>query len=137
MADTQLNLLFVCVENACRSQMAEGLAKLHGGSRVHAWSAGSHPRGSVDPRTIEVMKERGIALNSQASKGIASLPPLPWDVVVGMGCGDEACAVVPAKQHLSWNIPAPSGADLAPYRAACDLIEQHVKRLLSSLGISS
>ena len=136
LMSTQLNLLFVCVENSCRSQMAEALAKRYGGARVNAWSAGSHPRGAVDPRTIDIMKEKGISLDGHMSKGLEALPAATWDAVVGMGCGDT-CAFLPAKRHLSWSIPAPGGADLAPYRQARDVIDQRVKELLASFGLES
>ena len=131
-----LNIVFVCVENACRSQIAEAVAKWYGGSRVNAWSAGSHPRGSVDPRTIEVLRERGITTEGHYSKGISALPTIRWDAVIGMGCGDEACAVLHGAQHLTWNIPAPGGADLTPYRQARDMIEQEIKTLFAALQVT-
>lgn len=90
------NVLFVCIENACRSQMAEAWARHLGRGRLNAFSAGSRPAGRVNPRAIEVMKERGLDLNGQQSKGFDALPALTWDYVITMGCGDE-CPFVPAR----------------------------------------
>ncbi len=125
-------VLFVCRENACRSQMAEAFARLHGGGEVEAASAGSAPRGSVDARAKEVMAECGVQLDSHRSKGLNEVGKGPWDAVVGMGCGD-ACAHVPAARHAEWNIPDPAGMDLAGYRAVREQIEQQVKALLQEL----
>src|ERR1700722_17356083 len=82
-------VLFVCVENSNRSQMAEAFARLHGGDRVEAHSAGSRPSGRVNPRAVEAMREKGYDLTRHHSKGLADLPPGEFDAVVGMGCGDE------------------------------------------------
>ena len=132
MTAPKKHILFVCRENACRSQMAEAFARVHGSETVEAASAGSTPRGSVDARAKEVMAERGINLESHRSKGLGEAGPGPWDAVVGMGCGD-ACARVPARHHAEWNIPDPAGKDLAAYRAVRDQIEEHVKALLHQL----
>ena len=121
--------MFVCVENACRSQIAEAFARHYGGPRVLAASAGSRPRGSVDTTTIAVMAEQGIDLRSQRSKGLEDLPSHAWDAVVTMGCGD-ACPSLPAKQRLDWQIPNPAGQSLEGYRQIRDLIEQRVQALL-------
>ncbi len=128
-----INILFVCRENACRSQIAEAFARVHGGGRLMFFSAGSQPRGSVDGGAQVVMQERGIALDAHRSKGLNNLPSLAWDVVVGMGCGD-ACPHVRAKQRIEWDIPDPSGAPLATYRTVRDLIEEHVKSLIKQLS---
>jgi len=90
-----LRLLFVCVENSCRSQMAEGFARAIGRDRVEAYSAGSRPSGEVDERAIAFMSEVGIGLVGQRSKGLNDLPPGAWDYIVTMGCGD-ACPNLPA-----------------------------------------
>ncbi len=127
-----INILFVCRENACRSQIAEAFARLHGTGRVASFSAGSQPRGSVDATAQAVMQERGIALDAHRSKGLQDLPAITWDVMIGMGCGD-ACPQVRAKQRIEWDIPDPAGAPLATYRAVRDLIEQQVKTLISQL----
>src|SRR5262245_35279129 len=90
-------VLLVCVEKRNRSQIAETFALLHGAGRVEAFSAGSRPSGRVNPRAVGFMREVGYDLTAHASKGLADLPPGEFDVVVGMGCGDEGCARVPAR----------------------------------------
>lgn len=132
MSQQKIRILFVCRENACRSQLAEAFARKYGGEWVEAASAGSTPRGSIDARAKEVMDEWGISLQSQRSKGLGEVGEGPWDTVVGMGCGD-ACAHVPATHHAEWSIPDPTGMDLAGYRAVRDQIEQQVKALLQEL----
>src|SRR5205085_4784433 len=87
-------VLFVCVENSNRSQMAEAFARLHGGDQVEAYSAGSRPSGHVNARAVQFMRERDYDLTTHRSKGLGDLPGLEFDVVVGMGCGDEACPLV-------------------------------------------
>ena len=130
---SKLNILFVCRENACRSQIAEAFARLHGADRVTSFSAGSQPRGSVDAEAQAVMRERGITLDAHQSKGLQDLPSLTWDVVVGMGCND-ACPQVQAKQHVEWDIPDPAGRPLTTYRNVRDTIEQRVKSLITQLS---
>lgn len=132
MADP-IRVLFVCRENACRSQMAEGFARRDGGSGVAAWSAGSSPRGQVDAGAIEVMREQGIDLGAHRSKGVAALPAVTWDVLVSMGCG-EACPTAPARRRLEWAIPDPKGQPLDTYRAIRDQIEAAVRALLADLA---
>jgi arsenate reductase len=133
-----LNILFVCVGNSCRSQMAEALARQLGGGRVRAWSAGSHPLGEIIPETYEIMSEKGISLEGQWSKGLRDVPVADMDVVVGMGC-DVVCPI-PAGfkgRVIEWNIPDPYGRDLAFYRNVRDLIERQVSALLSDLDESA
>ena len=129
-----MRILFVCRENACRSQIAEAFARAYGGDQVQACSAGSRPRGSVDRGAIAVMAERGISMAPQQSKGVTELPQTVWDVVVGVGCG-YACPVVTAKRREDWDVPDPAGHDLATYRAIRDDIDSRVKRLLAGLGL--
>jgi len=127
-----IRILFVCVENTCRSQIAEAFAHRDGGGRIQAASAGSRPRGQIDPTAIAVMQEKGLDLRQQTSKGLSDLPRITWDVVVGMGCGDD-CAVVPAKRRVSWAIPDPARQPIEVYRQARDVIEESVKRLLEQV----
>lgn len=129
-------LLFVCVENAGRSQMAEALARLHGGESVEAWSAGSRPSGHLNPRAIEVMAEKGYELNRHHSKGLDALPDGEFDAVITMGCGD-ACPWVPARLREDWPLEDPKAMDLDGVRAVRDDIERRVARLLESLAGSS
>ena len=128
------HLLFVCVENSCRSQMAEGLARTLGGERVVACSAGSRPSGRVDPRAVRLMAERGVDLSHQLSKGLAELPAgLVWDCVVTMGCGD-ACAGLPARRREDWDLTDPKDLDAAGFRAVCDSIESRVRELIERIA---
>jgi arsenate reductase len=126
-------LLFVCVENSNRSQMAEAFARIHGGDGVDAWSAGSRPSGRVNPKAIESMRELGYDLSAHASKPLDALPPGAFDAVVTMGCGD-ACPHVPAKRRYDWEIPDPRDLDRDAFRAVRDLIEARVRALLAELA---
>ena len=123
-------LLFVCVENSCRSQMAEGFARARGGGRVGITSAGWRPSGSVEPRAIRLMKEKGIDLAAQRSKGLDELPAgAEWDVIVTLGCGD-ACPHLPARRRLDWDLPDPKVLDDDGFRGVRDRIEALVRGLL-------
>jgi protein-tyrosine-phosphatase len=126
-------VLFVCVENSNRSQMAEAFARRHGGGRVEAYSAGSRPSGRVNPRAVEFMREVGYDLTKHQSKALADLPAGEFDVVVGMGCGDEGCPLVRAKRHEEWGVPDPKELPAEQYREVRDLIEAKVKALLAGL----
>jgi protein-tyrosine-phosphatase len=126
-------VLFVCVENSNRSQMAEAFARLHGGGRVDAYSAGSRPSGRVNPRALEALREKGYDLTAHRSKGLSDLPAGEFDVVVGMGCGDEGCDLVPARRREAWDIPDPKDMPPERFREVRDLIEAKVKALLAEL----
>ena len=126
------HVLFVCVENACRSQIAEAFARRYGQDRLAAYSAGSRPRGQVDAQAVAVMKERGLDLSRQASKGLSDVPQVTWDAIVTMGCGD-ACPTLPAKQRLDWQIPDPARQPLEVYRQVRDTIDASVKTLVKHL----
>lgn len=131
MIDPRSHLLFLCVENSCRSQMAEGFARTLGGGRVAAFSAGSRPSGAVDPRAIRFMAERGVDLKGQASKGIDRLPQeIRWDYLVTMGCGD-ACPQIPARSRLEWDLPDPGEMPDEEFRRVRDRIEALVRDLVS------
>jgi protein-tyrosine-phosphatase len=127
-------LLFVCVENSNRSQMAEAFARLHGGERVVAISAGSKPSGRINPKAIEAMRELGYDLSRHASKSLDALRDVEFDVAVTMGCGD-ACPWVRAGRREDWEIPDPRDLPPDEFRAVRDLIESKVKALLESLGL--
>jgi protein-tyrosine-phosphatase len=124
-------LLFVCIENSNRSQMAEGFARALGQGHVAASSAGSRPSGRINPRAIQFMAEKGIALDAQRSKGLDDLPAVPWDWVVTMGCGDS-CPHLPARHRLDWDLPDPKHLDDEGFRAVRDRIERHVADLIST-----
>lgn len=125
-------ILFVCVENSCRSQMAEGFARLHGGGRVEACSAGSRPSGKVNETAVALMGEKGVDLAKQSSKGLDALPPGRWDAVVTMGCGD-ACPSLPAARRLDWALPDPKHMPLDDFRKVRDEIEARVSALLREI----
>jgi arsenate reductase (thioredoxin) len=129
---TVKRVLFVCVENSNRSQMAEAFARVHGAGKVEAYSAGSKPSGRVNERAVEFMREIGYDLTEHHSKAITDLPSGEFAAVVGMGCGD-ACPLVPAKRHEEWAIPDPK--DLPPelYREVRGMIERKVQELVATL----
>jgi arsenate reductase len=125
-------LLFVCVENSCRSQIAEAFARIHGGDEVEAYSAGSRPSGQVNARAIESMREIGYDLTKHQSKSLTDIPDVEYDFVATMGCGDE-CPFVRAKRCEEWQIPDPKRLPLDQFRETRDLIEQKVRDVLGHL----
>lgn len=125
-------VLFVCVENSNRSQMAEAFARIHGAGRVEACSAGSRPSGKVNPRAIEFMAEVGYDLTTHSSKSLEQFDGESVDVAVTMGCGDE-CPLVLAGRREEWNIPDPKEMPPEQYRQVRGLIEARVKELIASL----
>ena len=125
-------VLFVCVENSCRSQMAEGFARLFGKGIFEPYSAGSKPSGKVDPMAVGVMKEAGIDISSQKSKGFNDLSIKEFDMVITLGCGD-VCPFVPAKEHIEWKIDDPKGKDIGFFRISRDQIKDRVNRLAESI----
>jgi protein-tyrosine-phosphatase len=125
-------IVFVCVENANRSQMAEAFAHLHGGGKVEAYSAGSRPSGRVNPRAIESMRELGYDLGRHHSKSLSELAGIEFDVAVTMGCGDE-CPSLRARQRVDWAIPDPKAMPPEQFREVRALIERKVKELLQTL----
>jgi protein-tyrosine-phosphatase len=127
-------ILFVCVENSNRSQMAEAFARMLGGEKVDAYSAGSRPSGRINPKAIHAMKEIGYDLTSHASKGLDAFDDQPVDVAVTMGCGDE-CPRVRASRREEWQIPDPREMSPDQFREVRDLIASKVDELLRSLEI--
>jgi len=125
-------VLFVCVENSNRSQMAEAFARMHGEGRIEAASAGSKPSGKVNPKAVAAMKELGYDLTAHASKGLDDFNGRNIDVAVTMGCGDE-CPLVKAGQRVDWKIPDPRDMTPEEFKNVRDLIERKVKDLLATL----
>ncbi len=125
-------ILFVCVANSFRSQMAEALAQLFAPGRCEIWSAGSQPSGMVHPLAIRLMDELGLDLRRHRSKGLPELPPRQWDVVVTMGCGD-ACPAVRAVQRFDWAVPDPAGRPLEDARRIRDELAAQVRQLLETV----
>ena len=101
-------IVFICVENARRSQMAEGFAEALGQGKMEVYSAGSRPSSSIDPLVIQVMKEKGIDLSSKRPKSLNELPSTEMDYLVTMGC-EETCPAVLSKKTIEWEIPDPKG----------------------------
>ena len=129
-------ILFVCIENSNRSQMAQAFARIHGGNTIEAYSAGSKPSGIINPKAIAAMKELGYDLSAHHSKSLEEVKALaPFDAVVTMGCGD-ACPWMPAKQFMDWQIPDPKHMDEVEFRNVRDMIEQKVKSLIHQLAQS-
>ena len=125
-------VLFVCVENSCRSQMAEGFARLFGKGIFESYSAGSKPSGKINPLAIEAMKEAGVEISSQKSKGFNDLSVKEFDMVITLGCGD-VCPFVPAKEHIEWKIGDPKGKEIGIFRMVRDQIKDNVKKLTESI----
>jgi len=123
-------VLFVCIENSCRSQMAEGFARFYGKGKIETFSAGSRPSGKVNEKAIEVMKEAGIDISFQPSKGFDALPLKEFDVVVTMGCGDQ-CPFIPAKRRIDWQIRDPKGKPIWFFREVRDEIKDKVLELIA------
>ena len=123
-------IVFVCVENSNRSQMAEAFARLIGG--IEAYSAGSRPSGRVNPKAIASMQELGYDLAAHQSKSLAELPDVEFDIAVTMGCGDE-CPMLRARRRIDWQIPDPKELPPAEFATVRDLIGQKVRALLAEL----
>lgn len=127
-----LRLLFVCVENSNRSQMAEAFARLAGRAAVEAYSAGSRPSGTVNAKAIEAMRELGYDLARHRSKGLDELPDVEFDAAVTMGCGD-ACPHVRARVRDDWQIPDPKHLQGDEFRQVRDMIAARVGQLIERL----
>jgi len=124
-----MRVLFVCIENSCRSQMAEGFANQLGVEGVEAYSAGSEPSGIVNPFAIKAMHELGYDMRSHESKSLDDIPDLEFDYAISLGCGDE-CPMVKARMHIDWDIPDPRGMGIDEFRRVRDMIRERVQRLL-------
>lgn len=126
-------VLFVCIENSNRSQMAQAFAIMLGEGRVEAYSAGSKPSGLVNPKAIEAMKLLGYDLTMHASKSLEEVKEYaPFDAVVTMGCGD-ACPWMPAKEHIDWQIPDPRNMEMGDFIKVRDIIKEKVTDLLQKI----
>ena len=125
-------ILFVCVENARRSQMAQAFAEILGRGKLEVYSAGSCPSLQVDPLVIEVMKEKGIYLSIKKPKGLNDFPPVEMDYLITMGC-EERCPAVLSKRIIEWEIPDPKGKSIDVFRNVRDMIEERVSALLEEV----
>jgi len=129
---TQPEVLFVCVHNAGRSQMAAGLVKLRSSGRIHVRSAGSDPADRINPAVIEAMHEVSVDMAEEFPKPLTDEVVRAADVVITMGCGD-ACPIYPGKKYEDWELDDPAGQDLAAVRTIRDEIDERVQRLVAEL----
>jgi arsenate reductase (thioredoxin) len=128
----QPEVLFVCVHNAGRSQMAAGLVKLRSQGRIHVRSAGSAPAEEINPAAVQAMAELGIDLSEEFPKPLTNDAVSAADVVITMGCGD-ACPIYPGKRYEDWELEDPDGKDLDTVRRIRDEIDQRVQQLIGEL----
>ena len=125
-------VLFVCVHNAGRSQMAAGLVKLRSHGRIHVRSAGSAPGSEINPAVVEAMEELGVDMSEEFPKPLTDEVVRAADVVITMGCGD-ACPIYPGKRYEDWELDDPAGQDLGGVRVIRDQIDVRVQRLVADL----
>jgi arsenate reductase (thioredoxin) len=128
----QPEVLFVCVHNAGRSQMAAGLVKLRSRGRIHVRSAGSTPAGEVNPAAVEALEELGVDMSEEFPKPLTDEVVRAADVVITMGCGD-ACPIYPGKRYEDWELDDPENQDLEAVRRIRDDIDQRVQKLVGEL----
>ncbi len=122
-------VLFVCIENSNRSQMAEAFANIYGKGKLQAYSAGSKPSGEINPKAIKAMQELGYDLSRHHSSSLDDLPDIVFDRVVTMGCA-ESCPDIPAKAREDWSIPDPKNLNDEEFRVIRDYIGIKVKVLI-------
>jgi len=125
-------VLFVCVHNAGRSQMAAGLLDRYAGGKVHVRSAGSTPADRINPAVVQAMAEVDVDLSKEFPKPLTDGAVREADVVITMGCGD-ACPIYPGKRYLDWDLPDPAGRSLEEVRPIRDEIDRRVRALLAEL----
>ena len=133
MTKEQPEVLFVCVHNAGRSQMAAGLVKLRSEGRIHVRSAGSAPGEEINPAVVEAMTELGVDMSEEFPKPLTDEVVRAADVVITMGCGD-ACPIYPGKRYEDWELDDPAGQDLETVRRIRDEIDARVQKLVAELG---
>jgi len=126
-------VLFVCVQNAGRSQMAAALLDHHADGDVHVRSAGSSPGEEINPVVVEAMRELGVDISKEFPKPMTDEVVRAADAVITMGCGD-ACPIYPGKRYEDWEVPDPAGQDLETVRAIRDEIDERVRALFAELG---
>ena len=124
------NVLFLCVENSCRSQIAEGFARNFGKGVIAPFSAGSSPSGKVNLNALLTMAEAGLDLSAHFSKGVDQLPDCEWDYVITMGCGDH-CPQLSARQREDWAVEDPKHLDPRAFRRVRDAIRNRVEDLIA------
>ena len=132
MTEEKPEVLFVCVHNAGRSQMAAGLVKLRSEGRIHVRSAGSDPGEEIDPAVVVAMREVGVDMSEELPKPLTDEVVRTADVVITMGCGD-ACPVYPGKRYEDWTLDDPAGQEIETVRRIRDEIDTHVQNLIDEL----
>jgi arsenate reductase (thioredoxin) len=125
-----MRIVFLCIENSNRSQMAEAFGHLYAPPGIEIYSAGSSPSGKVNPKAVEAMRELGYDMSAHRSKGLDALPPGELDYAITMGCGDS-CPNLRAKHRLDWQIPDPKLLSPDDYRQVRNLIGRMVQALLT------
>lgn len=126
------NVLFVCVENSCRSQMAEAFGNMYGQEIIKPYSSGSRPSGIVNPKAIKSMQEIGYDLSVHASKALSEIPDIEYDLLVTMGCGDE-CPNIKSRQRQDWDIPDPKKMNGKEFAEIREFICTKVKELINKI----
>ena len=126
-------VLFACVENSCRSQIAEGFANIHGTNILMPFSAGSKASGEVNDKAVIAMKEIGYDLKKHKSKGIDEFSDLKFDYLITLGCNDK-CPNIETKLRKEWDIPDPKNMNLEDFFKVRDLIEKKVLSLIDEIG---
>ncbi|MEP6623976.1 MAG: arsenate reductase ArsC [Acidimicrobiia bacterium] len=129
---TTPSVLFVCVHNAGRSQMAAALLAQHAGDRIEVRSAGSEPAPTVNPAAAVAMQELGIDITAEQPKLLTRAAVEASDVVITMGCGD-ACPIFPGTRYLDWQLDDPAGRDVAGVRLIRDEIDRRIRALIAEL----
>ena len=130
--DATPEVLFVCIHNAGRSQMAAALLERHAAGRVRVRSAGSAPADEVNPAVVAAMAEVGIDISAEQPKGLTTAGVEAADVVITMGCGD-ACPIYPGKRYLDWELADPAGQSVEAVRPIRDEIDRRVRQLVDEL----
>ena len=129
---TMPEVLFVCVHNAGRSQMAAGLVNLRSEGRIHVRSAGSDPAETINPAVVEAMEELGVDMSEEFPKPLTDEVVRAADVVITMGCGD-ACPIYPGKRYEDWTVDDPADQNLETVRRIRDEIDERVQKLIASV----
>ena len=132
MSHAQPEVLFVCVHNAGRSQMAAGLVKLRSQGRIHVRSAGSTPAEQINPNAVAALVELGVDMSDEFPKPLTDEVVRAADVVITMGCGD-ACPIYPGRRYENWELEDPAGKDLDTVRRIRDELDERVRRLIDEL----
>ena len=125
-------VLFACVENSCRSQMAEGFANIHGTNVLMPFSAGSNASGEINDKAVIAMKEIGYDLTEHKSKGLDEFSDLKFDYLITLGCNDK-CPNIETKLRIEWDIPDPKNMNLEDFFKVRDLIEKKVLSLIDEI----